>query len=116
MIQRVEDHYQTALPESYRAFVQRYGGGYFGAILVFSCDAEGEFYLLDHIDKDWVTRQAILPVIDLETGDHLGFPIRAGSAEDIMVWYDHDQKAQRPADQDFFELLLQLGLGLQEMG
>ena len=76
MMDRVEAYYQMRLPEAYRAFVQRYGGGYFGAVLVFSCDAAGAFYLPDHAGKEWVTRQAILPVIDLETGDYLGFPIR----------------------------------------
>ena len=111
MVDCVEAYYhQMRLPESYKAFVQRYGGGYFGAVLVFSCDAAGAFYLPDHAGKEWVTQHAFLPIIDLETGDYLGFPIREGSVEDTIAWYDHEENAWRETDRDFLELLLEQGM------
>lgn len=114
MISRVEDYYQMPLPKPYKQFVQCYGGGYFGFVLVFSCDAEGGFYLPNHADKDWVAKHAFLPVIDLETGDFGGFPIQEGIAQNTVAWYDHEEEAWREADVDFFEILLQLGLKVSQ--
>lgn len=63
------------LPDSYKDFVSQYGGGYFGFIVVYSCDCNGMFYIKDNVLKEWVKEKSFLPVVDLETGDFLGFEI-----------------------------------------
>ena len=45
------------LPDSYKDFVSQYGGGYFGFIVVYSCDCNGMFYIEDNVLKEWVAEK-----------------------------------------------------------
>ena len=42
-IEDVEKYYDIILPDSYKDFASQYGGGYFGFIVVYSCDCNGMF-------------------------------------------------------------------------
>lgn len=87
MIEIVEEYYEIKLQDSYKNFVNQYGGGYFGFIVVYSCDYNGMFYIKDNVLKEWVLERSFLPVIDFETGDFLGFKIENGVCQNIVVLY-----------------------------
>ena len=57
MIKDVEEYYNITLPEFYKDFVNQYGGGYFGFIIIYSCDCNGMFYIKDYVARDWVIKR-----------------------------------------------------------
>ena len=44
-INQIENYYCLELPESYKLFLKKYGGGYFAYTVVYSCDSNGNFLL-----------------------------------------------------------------------
>lgn len=68
MIKDVEEYYNIILPDSYKEYLKQYGGGYFGFIIVYSCDCNGMFYIKNKVAKELALENAFLPIIDLETG------------------------------------------------
>lgn len=110
MIEIVEKYYEIKLPDSYKYFVNQYGGGYFGFIVVYSCDYNGMFYIKDNVLKKWVLERSFLPVIDFETGDFLGFKIENGVCQNIVVLYLHEENELQTLEIDFYDALLKYGL------
>lgn len=106
----VENYYNIKLPCSYKEFVQQYGGGYFGFIIVFSCDCNGMFYIIDKISVEWVKKKSFLPVIDLETGDYIGFKIIDGICQSVVSLYSHEEDSFQDIGMDFYEILIKYGL------
>ena len=102
------------LPDSYKDFVSQYGGGYFGFIVVYSCDCNGMFYIEDNVLKEWVAEKCFLPVVDLETGDLLRFGIDAGICKSIVTMYSHEGETLQEMQIDFYEALLKFGLKYDE--
>lgn len=114
MIEDVEKYYDVKLPESYKDFVSEYGGGYFGFIVVYSCDYNGIFYIKENVQKEWVLEKAFLPVIDLETGDLLGFEIINGMCESVVTMYLHEENKMQKLKMDFYDVLLKYGVKYDE--
>lgn len=110
MIEIVEKYYEIKLSDSYKYFVNQYGGGYFGFIVVYSCDYNGMFYIKDNVLKEWVLERSFLPVIDFETGDFLGFKIENGVCQNIVVLYLHEENELQTLEIDFYDALLKYGL------
>lgn len=110
MIEIVEEYYEIKLPDSYKYFVNQYGGGYFGFIVVYSCDCNGMFYIKDNVLKEWVLERSFLPVIDFETGDFLGFKIENGVCQNIVVLYLHEENELHTLEMDFYDALLKYAL------
>ena len=110
----VEKYYDIILPDSYKNFVSQYGGGYFGFIVVYSCDCNGMFYIKDNVLKEWVVKKSFLPVVDLETGDLLGFEIDAGICKSKVTMYLHEEESLQEMQIDFYEALLKFGLKCDE--
>lgn len=111
----VEKYYDIILPDTYKDFVSQYGGGYFGFIVVYSCDCNGMFYIKDNVLKEWVVEKCFLPVVDLETGDFLGFEIDAGICKSKVTMYSHEEEALQEMQIDFYEALLKFGLKCMEI-
>lgn len=110
-LDRVEEYYDIKLPESYKSFLCKYGGGYFAYTVVYSCDASSSFYLPKNVSKEWVENNLFLPVIDFETGDFGGFSIEKGICIERFEIYLHDTKMIVAEFQgDFFSALLRYGL------
>lgn len=109
-IEDVEKYYEVILPDAYKDFVNKYGGGYFGFIVVYSCDCNGAFYMKKNVSKEWVLEKSFLPVVDLETGDSIGFEIKNGICQDRMVLYSHEEGELHKIEMDFYEVLLKYGL------
>ena len=113
-VKTVEEYYNIILPDSYKDFVNQYGGGYFGFIVVYSCDSDGMFYIKEHVLKEWVKDQLFLPVIDLETGDFLGFEVKDGICKKQVSLYLHEEDSIQEMQIDFYEALLEFGLNCEE--
>lgn len=79
-------------------------------IVVFSCDCNGRFYIRNKISAEWVEERKFLPVIDLETGDYIGFRIKDGSCQSEVSLYLHEENSFRDTGLDFYEALLKYGL------
>ena len=110
MIEAVEEYYSVKLPDCYKDFVKQYGGGYFGFIIVYSCDCDGMFYIKDSISKEWVLKKSFLPIIDLDTGDFLGFKIKDGICQNTVALYYHEENELQELEMSFYEVLLKYGL------
>ena len=112
MIELVENYYNVLLPDTYKDFVKQYGGGYFGFIIVYSCDCNGMFYIKDKVLKEWVLEKKFLPIVDLETGDFLGFEITDGVCQDTVALYSHEEDEVEELGIDFYGALLKYGLNI----
>lgn len=108
-ISYIENYYEAKLPDDYKEFLKQYGGGYFGYIVVFSCDKNGMFYIKDNISKSWIEKKSFFPVIDFETGDYLGFKVKDKVCQNEMVLYSHEENEFTRLDIDFWTSLLKYG-------
>jgi len=109
-INSCEKHYGIELPESYKQLLKKYGGGYFGYAVFYSLDKEGSFCLYDYISDDEIKEYNMLPVIDLETGDYIGFNIENNKCTEDMYLWMHEEKKRKRIMEDFFEVLIDVGI------
>ena len=112
IVNQCEKYYGVRFPDSYRDFVKEIGGGYIGFLLIYSLDEYGRFYLLDHVSNDMVDKTGILSVIDLETGDYIGYMIEDDVCKEEMVIWLHEENEIKKLDKGFFEIILEKGLKL----
>ncbi len=105
IIAKMEERLQIPLPETYKAFLKQYGGGYFGFALVYSCDSNSRHCLTKNVTAEWIREHAFLPVVDLETGDLGGFPVENGFCAGTVGIYDHEQNTVLRQPTDFFTFL-----------
>ncbi|MBD5509003.1 MAG: SMI1/KNR4 family protein [Lachnospiraceae bacterium] len=110
MIKDVEEYYNIKLPDSYKEYLKQYGGGYFGYIIVYSCDYNGMFYIKKNVAKELVLESAFLPIIDLETGDLIGFKTLGGKCQNTVALYLHEENELQDLEMDFYDALLKYGL------
>lgn len=108
-VDKSEEYYGIKFPDSYRVFLKELGGGYLGFLLIFSLDKDGMFYLQDHISVDFVDEAGMLPVIDLETGDYIGYKIEDGICKEKMVIWLHEEREIRDLKKGFYEIVLERG-------
>lgn len=110
MIEEVEKYYNVRMCKEYKEFLELYGGGYFGFVVIFSCDHNSKFYIKSNVLKDWVSEKLFLPVVDLETGDFFGFEIMDGKCQNTISLYSHEEDMIYELEMDFYEILLKYGL------
>lgn len=106
-IDKFEDENKIKLPEKYKYFLQRYGGGYFGYVNVYLLDAESDFYVLNHnelpIDK-------YLKIADNGCGDYYMFCVEEGRCLESLYFYEHDTgDISKTEYADIFEYLVSVG-------
>lgn len=96
----------TRLPEKYRLFLSRFGGGRFGYTNVFSANQSSDWYLPTRAsDASRYLPQELLPVSDDFAGGLYVFKIDNGIAgEEIFYWND-DGGLTSTAFHDVFEFL-----------
>ena len=111
-IDKSEEYYGIKFSDSYRTFLKEIGGGYLGFLLVYSLDKYGMSYLQDHISVDIVKKLGMLPVIDLETGDYIGFKIVNDICIEKMVIWLHEEKEIKDLSTDFYEIIIERGFNL----
>lgn len=112
MVFDVENYYDLKFPQDYIDFLKRYGGGYFGFTVVFSFDANGDFYIKNNISKQWTAEKNFLPFLDLETGDFIGFLIQNRICTEKIAVYSHEEGELSELNLDFYNVLLKYGLNL----
>lgn len=109
----IENYYQIQLPESYKQFLKKYGGGYFAYTVVYSCDMDSKFYVIHNVFKDWINKYSFFPVIDFQTGDMGGFKIHNKKCDELFCIYNHEEnKIMESEECDFFQALIMYGLKL----
>ena len=112
-IEQIEEYYGVGLPKSYKEFLKEFGGGYFGYIVVYSCDRNSRFYLGNNVLKEWIDTYNFFPVMDFETGDLCGFKIYDNKCGEYMCMFDHEEKQVREENEyDFFQTLAKYGFKL----
>lgn len=110
VITKYEQYYNLTFPVSYKRIMQEIGGGFFGYVIIFSLDEGGMFNLKDNVSLKMIQETGMLPVIDLETGDYIGFDIvEKRCTEDVVLWL-HEEKAKKRMDISFYEVLIEKGL------
>jgi hypothetical protein len=106
-IQRAEAELGTRLPESYRRFLQVFGGGYFAFAVVFSVS-----------DSEWsVVRRnedgsrGFVRASDNGTGDYYGFKSIDGVCSEQVFFFDHEDGSIRSTEYgDFLEMMVDRAL------
>ena len=81
-----ESQLGVRLPESYREFVARFGGGYFAFGNVFSVDPSSEWYIVDR--NKGIERGNFVAVSDNGVGDLYGFEDCDGVCNEKLVMLD----------------------------
>lgn len=110
IISDFEEYYRISFPDTYKKILKEIGGGYFGFIAMYSLDSEGEFYIKDYVSKQMIRETNMLPIIDLQTGDYIGFEIVDNECvEDIVIW-DHDDRNKTKLKGNLYDIMVKLGL------
>lgn len=108
-IAAAEQRLDVILPNKYKVFMMRYGGGMFGFVdllPVVADDGDDICSLNRHEFPDG----SFIAIAAVGTGDYWGFPVTNGHCRD-QVWFRyHDADDHEPVANDFFEFVAQHGL------
>jgi hypothetical protein len=97
-IEQVEQLLGLSLPNSYRAFLQEYGGGEFGYLTLFSADPDSEWYLPKKTNEaKTYLPESLLPIADDFAGGFYAF-VRRGAAVDEHVYYWNPDGGETPTE------------------
>ena len=110
-IKDVEREIAVALPNKYKAFMMRYGGGVFGFVELFPVAPvpSGADDLRTLNDREFPDR-SFVAVAPVGTGDHWGFRVIDGRCSE-QVWFRvHDAGDDESVAQDFLEFVASRGL------
>jgi hypothetical protein len=111
-IASVEYQMGVILPEKYRAFMMRYGGGMFGFVELFPIVTQSEERGNDlrTINDQEFPDRTFVAVAPVGTGDHWGFPVTNGRCHE-QVWFQfHDAGDPELVAADFLEFVANHGL------
>lgn len=89
-ILEAEDALRVHLPDDYKDFVGKYGGGYFALANVYSLDSSSEWYLKEINHKYSDVSDGYLLVSDNGVGDFYGYKITDGTCSSNIFFYDHE--------------------------
>ena len=110
----VEDRMGVILPEKYKVFMTRYGGGVFGFVDLFPL-VEPETQAND--GDVWTENERNFPdhdfvaVAAVGTGDYWGFPVIGGRCQEQVCCHVHDAgDDHEPVAADFLEFVAEYGL------
>jgi antitoxin YobK len=109
-ISEVETHLDVILPELYKAFMIRYGGGRFGSVELFPIVSHdsGDENLRSVNDREFPDR-TFIAVAPVGTGDHWGFPVTSSRCHD-QVWFRFHHAGKPELDAaDFLEFMARHG-------
>lgn len=105
-----EKEYGIVFPDSYKCLLKSIGGGYFGYTVMYSLDDEGFFNIRNHVTPSMVNEIKMLPVIDFETGDLLGYDINNNTCTERIVIWLHEEHKKKELDMDIYEALIAYGM------
>jgi SMI1-KNR4 cell-wall len=107
----VEQQLGVTLPEKYKAFMMRYGGGQFGFVDLFpiASPTSSAENLKSVNDREFPER-TFIAVAPVGTGDHWGFPVVDGRCRDEVWFTFHDAGDPEFDAADFLEFVARHGL------
>ncbi|MEU4623344.1 SMI1/KNR4 family protein [Actinoplanes sp. NPDC023801] len=107
----VDRELAVVLPDKYKAFMMRYGGGVFGFVELLplipvpsTSDDLRTVNVREFADRRFV---AVAPV---GTGDHWGFPVTDGRCSEQVWFHFHDAGGHEPVAADFLDFMAEYGL------
>lgn len=107
-IEGFEHRLQVKLPEKYKQFLLKYGGGYFGYANVYSLDEDSGFYVLNHNDMPVYNH---LRIADNGCGDYYLVCIADRKCLEQLYFYDHETRDVHNTEYaDILEYLVKVGL------
>ncbi|MEV4465791.1 SMI1/KNR4 family protein [Micromonospora echinofusca] len=110
-ITSVERGMAVALPDKYKAFMMRYGGGEFGFVELFPIvPVPSPWDDLRTVNDREFPDRSFVAVAPVGTGDHWGFPVVDGHCHE-QVWFRfHDAGDDELVARDFLEFIASYGL------
>lgn len=108
----IERRMGVILPDKYKTFMTRYGGGMFGFLDLLPVAANPE----GHDDDVWTVNSREFPdrsfvaVAPVGTGDYWGFPVTDGRCRDEIWFRFHDAGEPELVATDFLEFVASRGL------
>lgn len=109
LIATYEEYYGITFSESYKAVLRTIGGGYMGYTVMYSLDESGSFNIKNYVAPEMVSSMEMLPIIDLENGDLLGFNVSDSVCSDDVYCFNHDDGSKRKVYNDLFDALIEIG-------
>jgi hypothetical protein len=103
---------RATLPPEYVEFVQRYGGGHWAFVQVFSAEPGSEWNVVERNHEAGLLPLGFLAVSDNGAGDFYGFKVVEGVCTSGVVFWDHEEGGalMETGFKDFFKYLVARGL------
>jgi len=111
-IQETEVKLGIILPQAYRDFVKKYGGGDFGYIDIFSANKKGYWYIVKHNQdfKHYLPKDFIA-ISDDQTGGYYGYKIVNHQCdEQVCYWHYDGGFDSKVVYSNIFEFIIDVGL------
>lgn len=108
-IERAELELMVRLPQKYKEFMRRYGGGmflYIDLLPIVSPDGRAE----DLLEVNGGEAAHFIAVAPVGTGDWCGFMVTNGICEDAVFMLLHDDRSTTQLADDFLEFVARQGL------
>lgn len=84
-----ESQLGVRLPEQYRSFVKKFGGGYFAFGNVFSVNSSSDWYIVSRNEPGNIS--GFVAISDNGTGDQYGFRVDGEQCEEPLFFWDHEE-------------------------
>ncbi|MEV0567582.1 SMI1/KNR4 family protein [Dactylosporangium sp. NPDC050588] len=113
VIALVEGRMGIVLPDKYKVFMTRYGGGVFGFVELFPLVEPGKPARYGDVwseNEEWFPEGDFVAVAAVGTGDYWGFPVTEGRCHEQVWFHFHDQEDHEPVAADFLEFIAEKGL------
>ncbi|MEV2238415.1 SMI1/KNR4 family protein [Micromonospora sp. NPDC049891] len=109
----LEKQLGVTLPEKYKAFMMRYGGGVVGCVELFPIvgTVSGGDDVTSVNDREFPDR-AFIAIAPVGTGDHWGFPVDDGHCREEVWFHFHDGGDPEREAADVLEFVARRGLRL----
>jgi hypothetical protein len=110
-IREVEQKLAVALPQSYKEFVKKCGGGDFGYIDIFSVNKQGCWYIVkNNQDFKHYLPKNFIAISDDQTGGYYGYKILKDKCEEqIFYWHYDGGFDSNLVYQNIFDYIIKVG-------
>jgi hypothetical protein len=102
----------VVLPEKYRTFMTRHGGGVFGFVELFPVTGDAEDLPPDlvSVNRAEFPDGSFVAVAPVGTGDHWGFVVRQGRCSDEVWFHFYDDGVREVVAGDFLAFVAEQGI------
>ncbi|MGW7817748.1 SMI1/KNR4 family protein [Streptomyces puniciscabiei] len=116
-LERVEEELGVRLPDQYRSFMKRYGGGAFGSLdlLPAVCPAGDRREDMLEVARSEQFEVAFVPIAPVGTGDWWGFEVVEGVCREPVCMYLFEDGTLETASPDFITFAAKEGLRVDSL-